>query len=104
MKRFAFKMFLKPGCEKEYEVRHAALWLEIRQKLKEAGVKNYSIYWDKETNELFGYQEIEGEQNSQELGADDIIKEWWEYMSDIMETNPDKSPVTVPLQEMFYME
>ena len=45
MKRFAFKMFLKPGCEEEYQKRHAALWPELRQQIKDSGVGNYSIYW-----------------------------------------------------------
>ena len=29
MKRFAFKMYLKKGCEKEYAKRHAAIWPEL---------------------------------------------------------------------------
>ena len=31
MKREAFKMFLKPGFEKEYEKRHAAIWPELKK-------------------------------------------------------------------------
>ena len=58
MKRFAFKMYLKPGCEKEYEKRHAAIWPELVKMIKDGGVSNYSIYWDKDTNILFGYQPI----------------------------------------------
>ena len=64
MKRFAFKMQLKPGCEKEYEKRHAAIWPELVKMIKDGGVSNYSIYWDKETNILFGYQECAGEGRS----------------------------------------
>ena len=30
MKREAFKMYLKPGCEAEYEKRHAAIWPELK--------------------------------------------------------------------------
>ena len=71
MKRFAFKMYLKPGFEEEYERRHAALWPELKKGIKDAGVGNYSIYWDRDTNILFGYQEIEGEQSSQDMGADE---------------------------------
>ncbi len=56
MKRFAFKMFLKPGCEEEYAKRHAELWPELKRQITESGVRNYSIYWDKDTNILFGYQ------------------------------------------------
>ena len=74
MKRFAFKMFLKPGFEAEYEKRHAQLWPELKQKLEEAGVRNYSIYWDKDTNILFGYQEVVGDSNSQDAeAAEEII-------------------------------
>lgn len=104
MKRFAFKMYLKPGFEKEYEKRHAALWPELKEGIKKAGVKNYSIYWDRDTNILFAYQEIEGEQSSQDMGADEVTQRWWDYMKDIMDTNPDNSPVTIPLQEVFHLD
>ena len=104
MKRFAFKMFLKPGFEEEYEKRHAALWPELKRQIKEAGVGNYSIFWDKETNILFGYQEIEGEQSSQDMGSDEITQKWWADMADIMETNPDNSPVTIPIKEVFHLD
>ena len=104
MKRFAFKMFLKPGFEEEYERRHAALWPELKNGIKEAGISNYSIYWDRDTNILFGYQEIEGEQSSQDMGADETTQRWWDYMKDIMETNPDNSPVTIPIREVFHLD
>ena len=70
--------------------------------LKETGVSNYSIFFDKDTNLLFAVQE-QGEVSSQDLGAEPIIQKWWEYMADIMETNPDNSPVSIPLHEVFYM-
>ena len=104
MKRFAFKMFLKPGFEEEYERRHAALWPELKKQIAEAGVRYYSISWDKDTNILFGYQEIEGEMSSQDMGADEITQRWWDYMADIMEVNPDNSPVTIPIQEVFHLD
>ena len=106
MKRFAFKMFLKPGCEKEYEKRHAALWPELKRQIKEVGVQNYSIYWDRDTNILFGYQEVaEGAANTQDVtAADEITLRWWEYMKDIMLTNSDNSPITVPIQEVFHLD
>lgn len=105
MSRFAFKMFLKPGQEAEYEKRHAQLWPELRKQLEEAGVKNYSIFWDKDTNILFGYQEVEGEANSQDAeAADEITRKWWDFMADIMEVNPDNSPVTIPVKEVFHLD
>ena len=97
-------MFLKPGMEKEYERRHAAIWPELKALLSESGVSNYSIYWDKETNILFAYQEVEGDSGSQDLGNTEIVKKWWDYMADIMEVNPDNSPVSIPLPEVFHMD
>lgn len=104
MKRDAFKMFLKPGFEAEYEKRHNAIWPELKQLLKESGVSDYSIFWDKETNMLFAVQKTAGEGSSQDLGSNPIVQKWWEYMADIMDTNPDNSPISIPLQEVFHMD
>ena len=104
IKRMAFKMKMNPGCKEEYKKRHAALWPEMRKMLKDSGVGNYSIFLDEETNTLFGYQEVTGEGGSQELGNEAIVQKWSDYMADIMEVNPDNSPVSIPMEEMFYME
>jgi L-rhamnose mutarotase len=104
MIRIAFKMKLKPGFEAEYKKRHEALWPELKQLLIEQGINDYSIFHDAETNILFGVQKVTGTQGSQDLGKNDIVKRWWAYMADIMETNPDNSPVTKPLQEVFHMD
>lgn len=104
MQRVAFKMYLKPGFEKEYEKRHAEIWPELKKLLKESGVNDYSIYWDKETNILFATQKIDGEKSSQDMGINSIVQQWWDYMADIMEVNEDNSPISIPLKELFYME
>ena len=104
MSRFAFKMFLKPGFKEEYKRRHANLFPELRRLLTESGVRNYSIYLDEDTNTLFAYQELEGEGGSQDLGTTEACQKWWAYMADIMETNPDNSPISIPLPEMFHMD
>lgn len=104
MRREAFKMFLKPGFEKEYERRHNEIWPELKALLKETGISDYSIFWDKETNTLFAYQLVEGDNNSQNLGNNPIVQRWWKYMADIMETNQDNSPISIPLSESFHME
>ncbi|MCD8101653.1 MAG: L-rhamnose mutarotase [Alistipes sp.] len=103
-RREAFKMYLKPGFEKEYEKRHGEIWPELRKLLSDSGVSDYSIYWDKDTNILFAYQTVEGDSGSQDLGGTEIVQKWWAYMADIMETNPDNSPVSIPLQEVFHMD
>lgn len=104
MKRLAFKMFLNPGQKQEYKKRHDEIWPELKKLLKEAGVSEYSIFLDEETDTLFAFQKVSGEGGSQELGQTEIVKKWWKFMADIMKTNPDNSPVSIPLEEVFYME
>ena len=103
MRREAFKMYLKPGCEAEYIRRHNELWPELKQLLKDAGVSDYSIFFDRQTNLLFGYQTVSGDVSSQDLGDNPIVQRWWACMADIMDTNPDLSPVSVPLLEVFHL-
>jgi L-rhamnose mutarotase len=103
-KRFAFKMKLYPGFKEEYRKRHSEIWPELVKMLKDEGIGNYSIFLDEETNILFAYQEQSGESSSQDLGQTEIVKKWWKYMADIMETNTDNSPVTIPLEQVFFME
>jgi len=103
-KRFGFKMKMYPGFKEEYRKRHAEIWPELVSLLKNEGIGNYSIFLDEETNTLFAYQEQSGNASSQDLGTTEIVKKWWKYMADIMESNPDNSPVTVPLEQVFYME
>ena len=105
MKRFAFKMFLKPGCEKEYAKRHAAIWPELVKMIKDAGVGNYSIYWDKDTNILFAYQECSSDTNSQDTtDVDPITQKWCDMLADIMEVKDDNSPVSIPIEEVFHLD
>lgn len=104
MLRLAFKMKLKPGCADEYERRHRQLWPELQNLLKGAGIFDYSIFLDTESNILFAVQKTNSTEGSQDLAKHDVVKRWWKYMADIMETNEDNSPVTIPLQEVFYLE
>lgn len=104
MKKTAFKMKLKPGFKEEYIKRHDEIWPELKKLLADSGVKDYSIFIDEETNTLFAVQYQIGKESSQDLGTNPIVKKWWKYMSDIMETNSDNSPITIPLEKVFHME
>ncbi len=104
MQRIAFKMKLKPGVIKEYKRRHDQIWPELAALLKESGIRDYSIFFDDETDTLFAVQKQAGTSSSQDLGTTGIVRRWWDSMADIMETNPDHSPVSIPLREVFYLE
>jgi L-rhamnose mutarotase len=104
MKRFAFKMKLKPGCREEYRKRHDEIWPELSDLIRSTGVSDYSIFLEESTSTLFAVQKQDREASSQDLGSNPVVKKWWDYMADIMETNPDNSPVIVPLEEVFYLK
>ena len=104
MKRVAFTMKLKPGMKVEYEKRHEEVWPEMVELLRASGVSDYTIFLDEATNTLFAFQKVSGSGCSQDLGAEPIVQKWWAYMADIMETNPDNSPVTCPLGELWHMD
>lgn len=104
MQRLAFKMKLNKGQKAAYIKRHNELWPALQQLLKENGVSEYSIFLDEDTNTLFAFQKVSGNGGSQDLATNPIVKKWWDFMADIMETNPDNSPISMPLEEVFYME
>ena len=104
MERIASLMKLKPGFEAEYKRRHDEIWPEMLAELRTAGVSDYSIFLDPGTLVLFAVQKRAEGSTADDLPRKEIVKRWWEYMKDIMETNPDNSPLSVPLVEVFRMD
>ena len=103
MTRVAFKMKLFAGFEEEYQKRHNALWPDLQKLLKTTGIHEYSIFLDQTTNDLFGFLKAEDPKALDNLPSHPVMQRWWKYMGDIMESNPDNSPVSIPLKEVFYL-
>lgn len=104
MKRQAYLMKLKAGNESEYKRRHDEIWPELKQALTDAGVSDFSIFLDKETGTLFAIRKVADDSALIALPALPIVRKWWDYMAELMDTNPDNSPLEIPLTEMFHME
>ncbi len=103
MARLGFVMQLNRGFEDEYRKRHNELWPELRSLLNITGITEYSIFLHPQTNQLFGVLSIADEQMLNDLPSLPVMKKWWNYMKDIMETNADESPHSIPLKEVFYL-
>lgn len=101
--RYAFVMKLNPGMEAEYKRRHNALWPELRELLHDAGVSDYSIHLDRQTNTLFGVLTRAVGHSMDSLPDHPVMQRWWAHMADIMETNADNSPVSRDLMPVFFM-
>ena len=104
MQRIAFTMQLKPGYEDEYKRRHDAIWPELAALLRDAGISNYSIFLEADTLRLFAYMEVSERYDPAMLPQQPIMRRWWDMMGDIMDTNPDHSPVTITLREVFHLD
>lgn len=104
MIRKSFKMKLYDGMAEEYERRHNLLWDDMKEMIRQYGGHNYSIFLDKETGVLYGYIEIESEALWARSADTEVCRRWWDYMADIMETNPDNSPVSVDLYPVFHLD
>ena len=104
MIRKAFKMSVHPDQHAEYARRHQPIWKELEETLLTHGVRSYSIFLDAQTSELFGYAEIEDEERWQAIARTEVCRRWWRHMREIMPSNPDHSPVSDELQEVFHLE
>ncbi|MCT8989765.1 L-rhamnose mutarotase [Chelativorans sp. SCAU2101] len=102
--KVAFRMKLKPGQAAEYKRRHDEIWPELAEFLKGAGVSDYSIWLDEETNHLFAVLTRADDHTMDRLPQEPLMRRWWDYMADIMETEPDNKPVQLPLRKMFYLQ
>jgi L-rhamnose mutarotase len=105
MIRNAFKMKLSSGNIAEYRKRHDEIWPELAAELRKAGISDYSIYYDAETQILFAFQKLADENTVDALPKNPIVRKWWDYMNDgIMQYDEKNEPVSVPLSEVFHMD
>jgi L-rhamnose mutarotase len=103
MQKIAFKMQLHRGQAEEYKKRHDEIWADLVTLLKSICVNDYSIFLDEETYALFAILKLESPALLDTLPQHEVMQKWWKYMGDIMDSNPDNSPVVKPLTEVFYL-
>lgn len=104
MEKIAFKMQLKPGHLDEYRRRHDDIWPDLVDALKAAGIRDYSIHHDPATNALFATLWREEGHRMDDLPSLPVMRRWWDAMAPLMETHPDGSPVSEPLETVFHLD
>ena len=102
--KFGFKMFLNDGMAAEYKKRHDEIFPELVALLKGAGISDYSIFLDEDTNILFGVLWRDEHHKMADLPKADIMKKWWAHMADIMQTNDKNEPIVHELKLVFHMD
>lgn len=101
--KYAFRMFLNPGAEAEYQRRHDALWPELAALLTDSGVSDYSIYLDREHHVLFAVLRRTAHHAMDRLPDHPVMRRWWAHMADLMRCHPDGAPVVEPLPCLFHL-
>ncbi len=103
MIRKAFVMSVHAGQEAEYARRHNPIWPELEATLRAHGVHSYSIFLHAETRQLFAYVEFVDEIQWQAIADTAVCRRWWRHMREVMPANPDDSPVSRELPEVFHL-
>ncbi|WP_226781605.1 L-rhamnose mutarotase [Oceaniglobus trochenteri] len=96
MTRRAWIMTLKPGCAAEYKARHDAIWPEMLDQMRKAGVSRFTIHRHGLT--LFAVQDRDGPAPGE---PDPVMWKWWAHMAPLMEVHPDTRPIQTDLETMF---
>ena len=104
MIRKAFRMRVNAGAEAEYERRHQPIWAELERVLLDHGVSTYTIFLAPDTRDLFAYVEFDDEARWSAVASTDVCRRWWAHMAELMPTNPDTSPVSLAMREVFHIE
>jgi len=105
MERYAWRAKVLDGKLDEYIRRHDEIWPEMLKVLKEAGIRNYTI-WNN-GSDLFGYYECEkGKEYAAKVQASNpVVDKWNEYMKDVMVMELDPETGAQPLMnKVFFME
>jgi L-rhamnose mutarotase len=102
--QIAFRMKVNPGQAAEYRKRHDEIFPELAKALKDAGVSDYSIWHDPESNHLFGILTRTDDHTMDAMPETEIMQRWWKHMADIMATDADNVPVQINLKRMFYLK
>ena len=100
--RSAFVLRVRPDKMKEYVDAHRAVWPEMLDALRAAGIRNYSIF--RAGNEVFGYFEAEDlAEAGRYLDGQDVNRRWQDHMAGLLEERvPDAGPP--PLEQIFRLD
>ena len=104
--RICFLLRVRPERAHEYRTRHASVWPEMLEALREAGWRNYSIFL-RDDGTLVGYLECEDFAASvAAMQETDVNARWQVEMAQYFELDEATAPdaAMTPLPEIFHLE
>lgn len=98
MPGYAWTAGVRPGQEAEYKRRHDAIWPELVQSIRTAGLRNYHIF--RNGTDLIGTFETDDlDRALRHLTTADVNRRWGEFMAPIMIRKIDPATGYLPLLE-----
>jgi L-rhamnose mutarotase len=105
MPRIAFRLKLQPGAVEEYEEAHRNVWPELLAKLRQVGIRDYSIF--RRAQDLFLVMRVEDFNRAwDELDKDPVNQRWQKEMSRFFAPVGDLQPGErfAMMKEIFYLD
>ena len=106
MARTAFIFRIKPELKVEYKKAHDEIWPELAQAIRDAGLRNYSIFFRKDGT-LFAYVEAENfEKSMAEIGKTEVNDRWQIFMDKyfVKEDPSILGPEIEMIEEVFHLD
>lgn len=110
MKRIAETFKIDPRYVKEYKKDHDNIWPEMKKLIRDAGIKNYSIFF-REDGTLFSYYESRLDEktlkkNQEKASKTETFKKWQIAMEKyLVKEKPGKAgPEITGLDEVFHID
>jgi L-rhamnose mutarotase len=104
VKRYCFTFELKPGQEAEYDRRHQAVWPELVDALKAAGISNYSLF--RRGTRVIAYCECEPDAETafRKVGATEVNRRWSQWFEDVIEALVDAEGNLFAAREVWHLD
>ncbi len=106
MQRICFLLKVKKDRLEEYKKRHAAVWPDMLQALRETGWHNYSLFL-REDGLLVGYLETPDFASARAgMAVREVNARWQAQMGEFFEALEGKRPDEgmAPLKEVFHLD
>jgi L-rhamnose mutarotase len=100
--RSAFVLDVRPDKIDEYVEAHRAVWPELLDALRAAGIRNYTIF--RHGDEMFGYFESDDlEAAGRSMAAQEVNTRWQDAMAELLEERVSEAGPP-PLEEVFRLD
>ena len=101
MERICFTFELRAGTEDEYKRRHDAIWPELVEAIRAAGIRNYSLF--RRGRQVIAYAECHPDVATA-FGATEVNRRWAEWFEDVIVSLTDEEGNLLRADEVWHLD